>query len=817
MTRKKNFYLFSFLLLSVCLLVFLFYPKKFSPALPKAESFNYFYFKALIEEFPFNVTQNHSFYREYLKVKNQKSDLINLRTFPAWENIGPNNIAGRTLCIAINPLDTSQLWLGSAGSGLWKSETGGMGQKAWAYVPIGFPVVSVSSIAIQNDNPKLMFIGTGEIYNDHGTDGGIHTRTLRGSRGMGILKSIDSGKTWKLVLDWTNIPNTSVWKIIINPEDSKIVYAATTKGVYKSVDSGYTWFVSLDLPMATDLLIDHSDPFILYAGIGGIGGSHYGVYKTKDGGDTWQPVNSSNDTLYQGRIMLANYKANPKKVYAVLSDKFRTISMLRSVNGFENFPFYIRIKDVCSYQGWYAKCLHIKDDDSSKIITGGVDLYLDTSGTGNQLFNLLSWRIKIHADMHDIISNPLDPNIIYIATDGGVYRSNNFAKSFFSCNDGYISAQYYTGNVSGYSDKLIGGLQDNKSAIYNGDINWTSIHLGDGCYNSFHPLDDSILYVASQYQNLYRSLNSGQDWIELLKPNAKAAFVAPFLVHTLNPLIIYSGGDQLLVSSNGGSNWISNDLLIPGEFIVSMETIKNDADQIYLSTLSPGTNQSSLYYSNNSGRTLVTKNLGIPDRFIRDIVINEKNPNTLFIALGGSGSPGIMASYDQALTWTFPDNKNLPDVPFHSVLIDPRDTNILYAACDLGLFISNNRGESWHSFNQHDFDVVPVYDIKYSKITKKLILFTHGYGVFQCPLPDLSIPTKTQQTNIINLIKGSELSQLFYDFKLLKNIYLYTTDGKSFVVSRNEIETGRLNLMPGIYLIHSTHQKLNGKRILILN
>lgn len=110
--------------------------------------------------------------------------------------------------------------------------------------------------------------------------------------------------------------------------------------------------------------------------------------------------------------------------------------MLRTTDRFDSIKYYTPIKDVTSYQGWYAKCLHIKDDDSSQLIMGGVDLYIDTTGTGNQLFNLILRRIKIHADMHDIISNPFDANKIYIATDGGLYRSNNFANSFFPCNGG---------------------------------------------------------------------------------------------------------------------------------------------------------------------------------------------------------------------------------------------------------------------------------------------------------------------------------------------------------------------------------------------
>jgi hypothetical protein len=83
----------------------------------------------------------------------------------AWQSIGPTNIGGRTLCVAINPSDTSEVWLGSASGGLWKSNTGGIGTSAWTYIPTGFPVLGVSSIAINPADPDEIFIGTGETYN----------------------------------------------------------------------------------------------------------------------------------------------------------------------------------------------------------------------------------------------------------------------------------------------------------------------------------------------------------------------------------------------------------------------------------------------------------------------------------------------------------------------------------------------------------------------------------------------------------------------------------------------------------------------------
>src|SRR4029077_2646313 len=120
---------------------------------------------------------------------NYMSNASRTRSVASWQSIGPTTVAGRTISIEINPIDTSIIWLGSASGGLWKSTTGGIGTNAWQYIPTGFPVLGVAAIAINPLNTNEMYIGTGETY-DYGTSvNGLVVRTTRGSNGIGILKS----------------------------------------------------------------------------------------------------------------------------------------------------------------------------------------------------------------------------------------------------------------------------------------------------------------------------------------------------------------------------------------------------------------------------------------------------------------------------------------------------------------------------------------------------------------------------------------------------------------------------------------------------
>ncbi|MBK6546585.1 MAG: hypothetical protein IPG12_15105 [Saprospiraceae bacterium] len=785
----------------------------------KEESFEYFNQRNLIEEFPFEANETYSFYREFIKFKNGLLNNIFYRNLPIWESIGPNNIAGRTLCIAIHPTDSSELWMGSASSGLWKSNSGGLGMNAWKNIPTRFPVASISSIAIQQTQPNTMYIGTGEVYNYLGSNGGIATRTLRGSNGIGILKSTDGGLNWKISLDWLNKKSTAIWKIIIHPTNPNIVFAATNLGVYRSVNNGLNWSVILDLPLVMDLIINPQEPNILYAGVGGINGSHYGVYKTINQGTTWQKINSPNDTMYNGRIMLALFKSNPDKVYAAYSDAFKTIGLLRTVDEFDSTKYYTVTKDVCSYQGWYAKCLHIKDDDSSKLIMGGVDLYLDTTGTGNQFFNLILKKIKIHADMHDIISNPLDPNKIYIATDGGLFRSDNFGESFYPCNGGYISTQFYNGSLSQNSKMLLGGLQDNRTAIYSGTNQWKSIHLGDGTFSAFHPKYDTILYLSSQYQNLYNSFDQGKSWKELIPQNLNASFVSPFVMHRDNFLDIYSGGDKLLHSVDGGIQWDTTKLINKNEKITSILLSNENNNLIYFSTINTTLVESNLYVSYNAGKEIVSIDNGIPERFIRDIYLNSKNNKSIYIALGGTGQNGIMQSKDAGSTWTYPENNGLPDVPFHCILIDPRDTMILYAGCDLGIFVSFDYAKNWQAFNQHPYDVISVYDIQYSKIESKLIIFSHGHGAFKCELPDPIVVSNKELNNSID-INYSTLNKyisLTNPNLVIPHIRAIDLQGKQHILWNQQNKFYTNELKSGIYLIQIEPKSKSAKKIFIIN
>ena len=156
-----------------------------------------------IRAFPDEDIPQDKFYQafEYSKANlqniNQRDDL------GQWKSIGPDNIGGRSLCLAVHPVDTSVIFMGSASGGLWKSTTGGTGATAWTLINTGYPSSAVSSIAIDSANPNIMYIGTGENYGYQYSENGLDVRVTRGMYGIGILKTTNGGQTWTKSLDWS--------------------------------------------------------------------------------------------------------------------------------------------------------------------------------------------------------------------------------------------------------------------------------------------------------------------------------------------------------------------------------------------------------------------------------------------------------------------------------------------------------------------------------------------------------------------------------------------------------------------------------------
>ena len=788
------------------------------------------------KDFPADAyTRAYDFYRAHFK------NAMNKTATGSWRSLGPNNVGGRTIAIAIDPKDTNIIWLGSAGGGLWKSTSGGIGTNAWEYISTGFPVQAVSSILIDPTNSKVMYIGTGETYSyGSSTMGLIAERTTRGTYGLGILKTTDGGKTWKKSLDWSLQQNRGIWKIAVNPLNTKILYAATTEGVYKSKDSGATWVNVLAQKMVMDIFVHKTDTATIFAGVGNLNSANKGIYRTSNSGASWTVLTNGLPTNTRtGRITLAPYAKNNDIIVADISNMYADIGRFTSTDKGKTWT-QTDNQDIMSYQGWYCKGLMIKSDDSSTILAGGVYPYIQSGGASTMSY--LNSASYIHSDIHDIISNPLDANKIYIICDGGLYRSDDFGNTAYVCNDGYITSQFYIGSSSttdsGYA---IGGLQDNYTYQFNASPYWNALIGGDGCYNAINPKNDQTQYGAWQYLNVLKTTDQWNVQNTQILSNTGApdknngtGFLAPYILSPADTGVMYAGGDSLLYSNDGGNSFsiIGQNNVDSGNYIMAIAGSSTYSDSIYFTTAPVAKPRTKVFRSGDHGKTITDITKGLPNRFPRRMAVNPKNSKEVFIVYAGFGTGHIFKSTNAGTTWA-DVSTSLPDVPFHCILVDPYDTNILFAGCDIALFVSVDGGTSWNAFDQGLPDANMVFDLVISRSNKSLLAFTHGHGVFTRPLSDLTgniVGIKNnklldESINIFPVPANDHITiQSNDNIPLTEDIFIYSISGKIVLCKHlgGLLGSGRVSidvhsLPPGTYFLTTTiDKKAITKKILIM-
>ena len=273
--------------------------------------------------FPDELIPKSAFYDAY---KYSKENLVPTEKDraggPAWTSIGPDNVGGRVLSLAIDPTDPNVIWAGSASGGLWKSTVGGDGAAAWTRIETGYPSLAVSAIVIDPVDPGMMYIGTGEISRYGRAQ--VGTPGARSSYGMGVLKSVDGGVTWQETgLTWTFDQTRAVIALKIDPHDHLTLWAATSEGLYKTIDGGANWTLAHSTLMAMDVVIDPYDSPRVYVSHGQLNTTpDPGIYRTTDGGASWTLLAGGLPATNFGRTPLAIYSASSTQriVYAGVSD-----------------------------------------------------------------------------------------------------------------------------------------------------------------------------------------------------------------------------------------------------------------------------------------------------------------------------------------------------------------------------------------------------------------------------------------------------------------------------------------------------------------
>ncbi|RLD28934.1 MAG: hypothetical protein DRI75_05175 [Bacteroidetes bacterium] len=681
-------------------------------------------------------------------------------------HIGPALMSGRINDMETHPTNPRIIYAGTAGGGVWKSNNAGT-----TFNPIFDDYCqSIGAVAIDPNNPdNIVYVGTGETWTRNSI-----------SIGDGLYKSKDGGTTWNKI----GLENSEhIANIVINPKNSKEVYIAVLgalwsdsedRGVYKTTDGGVTWKNILYVDKKTgcaDFAMDPDNPNILYASMWEFrrtawsfesGGDNSALYKSTDGGETWNKIHNGFPEGKLGRLAIAVAPSNPNVLYTVIEAEEDTKKGLYRSDDAGNSWKQLNNDFGITVRPFYFSRIVVDPKNPDVVVKGG--LTGSISRDGGKTFKSLG---NMHADIHDIVFDINDSDRMYVGTDGGVYRSWNGGTTMEIVENLPLSQFYHVSVDNEEPYNVYGGLQDNGSwygpSSSSGGINardWNSIGGGDGFRVLRHPTKKIIYSEMQGAANVWR-FDVEKKLIKTVQPlptkgYAKLRFNwnAPMATSTFQPDRFYMGSQFVHRSEDMGDTWtiISPDLTTNDKSKQQQEdsgglSMDNSGAEnhttiftIAESTLDEniiwvGTDDGNVQITTNGGKSWTNTSMniaGLPQNtWVYHIEASVHDKGTAYAVFDGH-TRGDMTPYaykttDYGKTWINIISKDV--VGFvRNIQEDYVNPDLLFLGTEFGLYITLDGGNIWSKFTKN-MPSVAVHFIDLQKRTNDLVMGTHGRGV----------------------------------------------------------------------------------------
>jgi len=684
-------------------------------------------------------------------------------------------MGGRIDDVAVVEADPSTAYVATATAGLWKTTNHGT-----TFSPIfdGQPCQSIGAVAVSQTDPRIVWVGTGEANNRQSS-----------SWGCGVFKSTDGGATWQHM----GLSDTlHIARIAIHPTNPDIVYVAAVghlwgpneeRGLYRTTDGGKTWRAVLHLNAdtgCTDVALDPQHPSTVFAAMyqrrrapwGFVGGGpHSGVFRSHDGGETWERLAKGLPQGDKGRIGLDVYRRDPRIVYAVV--EARDGGVFRSEDGGDT---WVRMS-ATNPRPMYFSLIRVDPNDDKFVWLAGVSLL--RSKDGGKTFGS-EQGARLHADIHAIWIDPRDSRHMLVGCDGGIQWSYDRGQTWDHVNIIALAQFYHVAHDMRIPYHVAGGLQDNGSWIgpsslpggrgpSNGD--WASIGGGDGFYCAIDWSDPNTVYSESQ-NGAVRRVNLATGASKSItpmpppgEPRYRWDWCTPFMLSPHNSRRILLGGNRLFISNDRGDTWRRTEDLSTSPKLSELTImgikrgtgypfpdIGSDYGQIVTLTESPlrqgtiyvGTDDGNLQISRDDGKTWknVAKNVpGLPaGTYVSRVHASPHALGRVYAAFDGHRTddykPYIYVSEDFGETWTYIANGIPPGSTVNVVRDHPHCENLLFAGTDRGLYVSFDRGHHWTQFGK-PLPALRVDEVLIHPRDNDLIVATHARGIYV--LDDISI------------------------------------------------------------------------------
>jgi photosystem II stability/assembly factor-like uncharacterized protein len=680
---------------------------------------------------------------------------------PTADGTGPGDIKGlgRFDRIAFHPTNANTFYVGAPSGNLWKTMDGG---STWASVTDGLANPGVAGIAISptNGNIVYMLTGDGDSYNP-----GYFVYDYGSSRAsIGVFKSTDGGTTWNSTGALFTGGDYEGHRLRVSPTNGNYLFATTSQGIYRTTDGGTTW-TQVKTGEHWDIEFKPNNDSVVYATSGSA------IFYSTQGGRTGTWLTATTDFSVAGarRIELATSPNNANYVYALCgaagSGTFTGI--FRSVNNGVDYTRRTNTPNILNSsttgtgsgeQSDYDLGICVKPTDAERIATCGLCVWRSNGSNGGtaMVFSTVyresfgPGSAYIHPDVHDVQYNPLN-NILYAATDGGVYRSSDDGVNWTNISAGLTTSQFYglsmrDANADGEGDGVgfLTGAQDNgmKYRSNAGPSVFAHVICCDGYGTAIDADDPNVLYMNIN-NGFYRSLDGGFTAAGLLT----VTFFSPLCVDYTDPDTMYIGGSTTRRTFNGtaASPTYSN---FTGNTRRVLTNCPSNQARLY------GSGGTSLIRSDDRAATWTTKS-GTPGWpvgtfTINDIDVYPTNSLEVYACFGGySAGNKVMRSVDGGDNWTNWSG-SLPNLPCYGLAVA---TEGVYVGTEIGVYFRGYTMTDWVPF----YNGMPRTPVTELAVNSNGLIYasTFGRGTWLGN-------RRSACTNVVT-ISGSRTGQYYYE------------------------------------------------------
>jgi photosystem II stability/assembly factor-like uncharacterized protein len=752
---------------------------------------------------------------------------------PTWNFLGPapipngqtsavsTPVSGRTISIAVDPLDPNTVYVGTAQGGLYKSTNGGT---TWTPLfDFALETLAIGAITIDPTDSNIVYLGTGE--------NGQSADSFAG-RGLYIIRDANTATPslhGPFNLDNSNndiFTGRAIGRILVNPLDHNTIYVCTAsgtggnpnttptalppRGVYRSTNAQAASPIFAQVQVTgvptpndrsmIDMVMDPANPNVMLVTVIGASGDG-GIYRTADAlaatPTFTRTLTLSNGTGFRAELTATRNATAGTTFYTATGELNPTVctganasrggAVRRSTDGGLTWSATLSgSAGFCGAQCFYDIAIAVTPDNQTIHLGGAarsgttglcnIDVMKRSTNGGASFVRNDS---GLHADEHVLAIAPSNPSVVYTGSDGGIWRSTDNGTTWVSLNNATFSATQFQSLALHPFDRYftIGGTQDNGTNCLAADgVTWVNCRTGDGGYAL---IDDNAFDTTNvtMYHTFFNQTNS-QIGFERAPSTAFAwtfrgcsgtpptsnngigcgnavLFYAPMERGPGNPNTIYFGTDRLYRSTNKGDamQLASQSPLVPvnatqGVVLTTIGVSRQD-DNVRIVGLRNGqvfaTTTGSATLTDVTGANFPAVNPADPNRnSIGSAVIDPNNKFTAYVSftsfspLAGEQIFKTTNLNDPNPVWT-PSSNGIPRVPVSSIVVDPQDSNSVYAGTDIGVFHSTDSGATWSPYST-GLPRVAVFDMEISNVQRILRIATHGRGIWETSIPGRQLP-----------------------------------------------------------------------------